>query len=114
MKMKLSQKRIEFTRMVCLLSAHIQADGFYYHCFNEIKREPTFCGVCKRETTHGHKNSLHRLGLAVDLILYDHDLRYITADQPYYRYHDFWDILGGAERILNDLNHFAYPHDGML
>jgi hypothetical protein len=60
----------------------------------------------------GHVRSLHKSALAMDLNLYL-DGEYVTAGAPHGDLHEMWDLLGGAKRIDNDMNHYSVAHDGM-
>jgi hypothetical protein len=66
------------------------------------------CKNCKI----GKVNSVHKLCLAGDLILYK-DGNYLTNGEYYSSLHDFWDTLGGSERIVNDMNHFSMMYKGV-
>ena len=62
----------------------------------------------------GHSQSLHLDGLAQDLHLYDiNTMKYITDSKGHDILHDYWDKLGGAKRITNDMNHYALAYRGM-
>lgn len=60
----------------------------------------------------GHKpNSNHYLKLAADLYVFrpgatEQDM------EAHKRMHDAWDALGGAPRILNDMNHYSVMWNG--
>lgn len=102
--MRLSQKRALFTLNWALLILYAKNLGF-----NPAGDMTKRCGDCPI----GHLNSTHKAGLAGDLILYDKDWNYLTDPRNYDVLHDFWDTLGGAERILDDMNHFSIEHNGV-
>lgn len=64
---------------------------------------------------YGHKNSLHRKRLANDLNVFKDGiyLQGKEAETAHNEIHDVWDMMGGAERIANDLNHYSTEHQGM-
>jgi hypothetical protein len=74
------------------------------------------------EADGGHPRSLHRDRLANDSEIDElnpmtGDWSRITASMEgrrvLDRLHDIWDLLGGAERIDDDLNHFSTAWGGM-
>jgi hypothetical protein len=63
----------------------------------------------------GHmKGSLHYIRLAQDINLFKDGvyLQGKEAEQAHTLLHDYWDNLGGAERIPKDLNHYSIAHEG--
>ena len=64
----------------------------------------------------GHKkNSNHGLRLAADLNLFLDNEWLDTGEDMVKAHtigHDFWDTLGGAKRIKNDLNHYSVEYQG--
>jgi len=99
----IGDKRRRFTQMQALLIQYAQFLG--YECAVDFVKRCEDCMV-------GHERSLHKLGLAVDLHLYL-DGHYISTGASHTELHNFWDLLGGAERIDNDMNHYSVAHDGM-
>lgn len=59
----------------------------------------------------GKTNSVHKLGIAIDLVLTQDD-KIITDSAVFNMLHDHWDKLGGARRIAVDLGHFSFEHEG--
>ena len=102
--MSLGADRREFTHMLALLVLHAEQLG-YGVAADFLKR----CEDCPV----GHKTSLHKSGLAVDLNLY-HGSKYLTDPKEHTALHDFWDTIGGNERIANDANHYSYGGDGSV
>lgn len=111
--MKVSEKRCRFFIMRKMLSLKAEELGFHY-AENEVKREKTKCSKCGIETTIGHPGSLHLVGLAVDVILYDKDWNYIVDIVPYSMLHEYWSSIGGNKMIKDDANHFSYPHGSVI
>lgn len=60
----------------------------------------------------GHKaNSNHYIKLAADLNLFK-DGVFLQDGSGHGELHDYWDLLGGAKRIDNDLNHYSIEWQG--
>jgi hypothetical protein len=60
----------------------------------------------------GHKNnSNHYVRLAIDLNLFKNG-SYLVKGGAHDLLHDYWDTLGGAPRIVNDMNHYSVVHEG--
>ena len=102
--MRLSETRHKFRRMKRMLIAY----GEFLE-YNVVEDQGKRCADCPNT----HPRSTHKVGLAIDLILYSKDWRYLTADNHYAQLHLFWDFIGGAERIDGDLNHFSLEHQGV-
>lgn len=102
--MKLSQKRHKFRRMKRMLIAYAEFLGY-----NVVEDQGKRCDDCPN--THPH--STHKVGLAIDLILYDDEWGVIWDNAVFAKLHDFWDFIGGAERIVGDLGHFSLEHNGV-
>ena len=61
---------------------------------------------------YGHKNSCHKLKLAED-INFIRGNGIVGGDGPEHKeLHDWWDTVGGAERIAHDMNHYSFEHNG--
>ena len=101
--MTLGQKQRKFTHMVALLILHAEQLG-YHVTFGDAYRDP--------RANYGHPKSLHRQRLAVDLNLFK-DGVYLINGEGHDKLHDYWDVIGGADRIADDLNHYSYAHGGM-
>lgn len=102
--MKLSEKRVLFTSMLARLIIHGEQLG-YRIALDDVKRQKT--------CSHGHAKSTHRSGLAGDLILYTEAGGVVTSLEPFRKLHDYWDSIGGSERINGDLGHFSLEHNGV-
>ena len=101
--MTLRQKQSKFARMVAHLIAYAYDIG-YEITFGDAYRDVRF--------NYGHKKSLHRKRLAIDLNLFK-DGKYITNNEGHKCLHDYWDRIGGSERISGDMNHYSLEHEGM-
>ena len=102
--MSLGDKRRDFTHMMALLILH--ADKLGYGVAGDYLKRCNDCPI-------GHPESLHGLGLAIDLNLYDADNEYLTDPKHHDTLHDYWDMLGGSQRIKQDMNHYSLEHNGM-
>lgn len=104
--MSLSKKQREFTKAITALLNYGLSLGYEF----------TFGDAYRADTcTHGHTQSCHRSRLAVDFNLFV-DGEYITDSDhiAFHILHDYWDMLGGARRISNDMNHFSFEHNGII
>ena len=71
----------------------------------DVFRDPRLHGHIGESKGYGHRNSCHKLKLAADLNL-------VNAND-HKKLHDIWDTMGGAPRILNDMNHYSFEWQGM-
>ncbi len=101
--MKLLEKQMMFSKMVCLLMQYAHCNNYQITLGDAYRDER--CG-------YGHPESLHRKRLAIDLNLFK-DGKYLTSGKHHAVLHDFWDTIGGAKRIKRDLNHYSIEHKGM-
>jgi hypothetical protein len=98
--MSLRARQSRFVKMVQLLVGYADLCGYeltYGDCYRDER-----CG-------YGHPRSLHRQRLAVDFNLFENGV-YLSGDDAraaHNKLHDFWDLLGGNERIKSDLNHYS-------
>ena len=77
--------------------------------YNVVEDQGKRCDDCPI----GHVRSTHKAGVAVDLLLYDDDWIPIWTTDEFAKLHDFWDFIGGSERIVGDLGHFSLEHEGV-
>jgi len=101
--MGLVDKQNKFAGMVALLVLYIQSQG-YQVTYGDAYRDD--------RVTYGHPKSTHRFRLAVDLNIFK-DGVYLSGDEDHAKFHDFWDSIGGSERIENDGNHYSCEHQGI-
>ena len=104
--MTLGQEQREFTYMLGELIL------FAYDIGYELSLGRGRASVAANRADGGHTRSLHLIGLAQDLNLFQDGI-YLVDGTGHGVLHDFWDEIGGAERIPNDLNHYSVPHNGM-
>ena len=101
---KLFKKQVQFGLMLPRLLRFIQESGYQYTIGQTVR-----CPDCSR----GHERSLHKKALAVDINLFAKDGTYLQNGKDHEAMHDFWDSIGGAERIAGDLNHYSVEYGGM-
>jgi len=101
--MSLVDKQDKFAGMVSLLVEYMRFKG-YQVTYGDAYRDD--------RVTYGHPRSTHRSRLAVDLNLFK-DGVYLADGDDHNHFHDLWDLIGGAERIDKDLNHYSLSHGGL-
>ena len=101
-------------RMLPRLIDHIHALGYEVRG-GDLFRDSRMHGHVGEKKGYGHKNSCHKLKLAIDLYLTKDGvfLKGDAAKEAHNQVHEFWDDLGGAKRIPHDLNHYSLEHQGM-
>jgi hypothetical protein len=111
--MTLGQKQRQFMRVLPRLLDYLHSLG--YECTEgDGHRNPKVFGEMGESMGYGHPNSCHKIKLAIDINLFRDGvyLQGIDAERGHNLLHDFWDTLGGAERIKHDLNHYSFEHNG--
>lgn len=116
MSEKLSAKRCRFSVAASQLMLWINEQPGYSACFNEVKRS----SAQARENVAngiGISNSLHLLGLAVDIVLYK-DGVYQTDSEAYRLLGEKWKSMGpdhcwGGDFKKQDGNHISIEHNGV-
>ena len=100
-----------FMDKVPLLVAEIKRLGLRARG-GDLFRDPRLHGQLGEQKGYGHKNSCHKLKLAIDVNLVKDGV--LLGDGPEHAaLHDFWDSLGGAPRIPHDMNHYSVEYRGM-
>lgn len=95
-KLRLAQE--EHAHRMTLLRIWLDEQGICY-TEGDSFRDPRVHGDFGAKKGYGHPFSCHKLKLADDLnfeVVCDH-----------VRAHDKWDELGGAKRLLHDMNHYS-------
>ena len=102
--MGLVDKQSKFSEMVSLL---LQYARF-------LDYQVTLGDAYRADTClHGHKHSLHRQRLAIDLNIFIRG-QYCTKSEDYIELGEFWELIGGSwGGRFNDGNHFSIEHEGM-
>jgi hypothetical protein len=68
----------------------------------------------KKPGSYGAAKSVHKLKLAGDLNIFDSNGNWLK-DGTHHIWedaHEYWETLGGAPAVPNDLNHFSFEHWG--
>ena len=101
--MGLVDKQNKFAGMTALLILYAQAKGYQVTYGDAFRDE---------RVTYGHPRSTHRFRLGLDLNLFKNG-KYLYSDEDHAPLHDFWDSIGGSERIKGDANHYSLEHEGI-
>lgn len=111
--MSLGAEQEFFARKVPRLLDHVHSLGLEIR-LGDLFRDPRSHGEMGVQGVYGHKNSCHKLKLAIDLNLSKNGsmLEGAAAEAAHNKIHDWWDGQGGAKRIPNDLNHYSMEHGG--
>jgi len=104
--MSLGEARRAFSKRMSMLTAYANYLGYDW-AFDQGKR----CDDC----LVGHPRSTHKAGTGQDINLYTPNGAYPHPDDErmHSTLHDMWDLLGGAERIQGDLNHYSDEWQGV-
>jgi len=115
MASELFQKRLLFTKLLPKLLAGAEGLG-YLVTINEVLRSPA---AAQWNAAHGVgiSNSLHLVGLAVDLNLFTQDGTYITTNLGHDQLGVYWkslhtDCRWGGDFIKKDFNHYSLFYQG--
>ena len=102
---ELRNKQSEFVLMVAKLIIFAYGRGY----------ELTFGDA---HALAGHRpNSNHYIRLAIDLNLFAANVwleKGPVMEAAHGELHDYWDSIGGAIRIKNDLNHYSLGYQGRI
>lgn len=101
---KLWDVQVKFLRAVAKLIAFAEVNDIEL-TVGDAYRDPRLHGEVGVKKGYGHPRSVHKMRLAIDLNAKDPSDHVVL--------HDHWDKLGGAQRILEDMNHYAYSWEGM-
>jgi len=106
----LSQKQFRFLKMESKLlakAAEIAEREGIYVTGGDAYRDPRLHGEMGVKMGYGAANSCHKLKLARDLNFIDVKG---FRNEFHNELHDYWDSIGGATRIVGDMNHFSIEH----
>ena len=111
-RLSLRQARCEFTRLVARLIDKAILLGY------EVAMDEGTERITTRDPSSDHmKNSLHHVGLALDLLLYDRAGTYLTRTEDYRRLGEWWETQHALARwggrfSSPDGNHFSLEWRG--
>lgn len=75
----------------------------------DLFRDPKVHGEMGVKMGYGNPNSCHKLKLAIDInFIKDGKI----TEKGHAELHDYWDSVGGSERILVDMNHYSMDWAG--
>ena len=102
--MSLGTKQRKFTLMVADLIYWAYENG-YEITFGDAYRDP--------RVDYGHKDSLHRKRLAIDLNLFK-DGKYLVTTADHRPLGEYWESSGGTwGGRFKDGNHYSLEHNGI-
>lgn len=108
----LGQKQRMFVRMIADLIMFAYEQG-YELTFGDAYRDPRVHGKSGEKKSYSAASSVHKLKLAVDFNLFVNGEWISTSDHVAWdELHEYWESIGGAERVPNDANHFSLEHKG--
>jgi hypothetical protein len=109
--MTLREKQSKFVKMLAQLIAFAYANG-YELSIGDGYRDPSLHGALGVKMAYGHKNSCHKIRLAVDFNLF-RDGVYISTTEGHRPLGEFWESIGGTwGGRFNDGNHYSLEHNG--
>ena len=110
--MSLGNKQRKFTLMISKL-INFAYDNGYELTFGDAYRDPRLHGGLGEKLGYGHRNSCHKIRLAVDFNLFK-DGAYLTSDSDHRPLGEYWESIGGSwGGRFNDGNHYSLEHDGI-
>ncbi|CAH9013548.1 hedgehog signaling/DD-peptidase zinc-bindingdomain protein [Vibrio phage 417E50-1] len=108
----LGQKQKMFVRMIADLIMFAYEQG-YELTFGDTFRDPRVHGKFGNKIGYSAARSVHKLKLACDFNLFVKDVYIQTSNHKAWdELHEYWESIGGAKRIPNDVNHFSVEHEG--
>ena len=113
--MTLSEKQQEFTK--CIAELILRADQLGYGLtVGDAFRDHRAFGQFGQKRGYSHKNSMHKIRLAMDFNLHVNGEYIKDGDHPAYKeIGEFWETLNTHARWggrFNDANHFSFEHWG--
>jgi len=111
----LGDKQRLFTRLVSDLLSFIHIRG-YEVTFGDAYRDARLHGELGVKLAYGHKNSCHKIRLAIDLNLFK-DGVYLTTDKDHEPIGIYWESLNPLCRWggrFKDGNHYSLEHNGSM
>lgn len=88
-------------------------DQGYEITLGDAYRDPRVFGKVGIQDGYGHRNSCHKLRLALDLNLFLNG-RYLTTTEEHLPLGEKWESMGGTwGGRFKDGNHYSLTHNGM-
>jgi hypothetical protein len=113
--MTLGEKQEMFTEMWAMLILYARYAGYSIRHGDSFRDERVHGAWGETKPgSYSSANSVHKLKLACDANLTE-DGVYLEGEAAFYAHsmlHDFWDLMGGAQRIDDDMNHYSVEHEG--
>jgi len=112
---ELARLQKEFPLKLATLIKYAYDNGYELIMADAFRNPKVFGEWGKEQKGYGSMWSVHKLALAQDLELFKNGKwldKGEEADKGHNFLHDFWDSLGGAERIGHDLNHYSLEYKG--
>ena len=113
--MTLGDKQRLFTRMLANLLEFAHSRG-YEATLGDAYRDPRLHGHIGDKVAYGHRNSAHKIRLAIDLNLFFQG-KYLTNTKDHEPLGLYWESLHplckwGGRFGLADGNHYSFEHNG--
>jgi hypothetical protein len=110
--MSLGAKQRKFTLMISQLIAWAYANG-YELTFGDAYRDPRLHGAAGVKLGYGHRNSCHKIRLAIDLNLFRGGV-FLQSTEDHAPLGEQWEAMGGTwGGRFADGNHYSLEHEGM-
>lgn len=110
----LSSLQREFAREVSLLISYIYSKG--YECtLGDAYRDPRLHGEIGIKKGYGHRNSCHKIRLAIDLNLF-RDGQYLSLTSDHQIFGTWWKSRSSYHAWGGDFedgNHYSFEYQGM-
>lgn len=113
MKMTLREKQSIFARLVARLIDKAYELG-YELTLGDAYRDPSLHGQMGVKKGYGHRNSCHKIRLAIDLNLFK-DKKYIEGTEAHKELGEWWEKQHSLARWggrFGDGNHYSFEHEG--
>lgn len=108
----LSQKQRRFARMVPRLIDKAHELGFEV-TLGDAFRDARLHGAMGVKLGYGHRNSAHKVRLAIDLNLF-RDGEFLEQTSDHQTLGEWWESQGGSwGGRFNDGNHYSLEHNGV-
>jgi hypothetical protein len=108
----LSQKQRRFARMIPRLIDKAHELGFEV-TLGDAYRDARLHGAMGVKLGYGHRNSAHKIRLAIDLNLF-RDGEFLEQTSDHQPLGEWWESQGGSwGGRFNDGNHYSLEHNGV-